>query len=86
LTACNETKGIDMDFQLNEAQNMLVELADRLGREVFAAKAARWDRNHEYPHENVLVLRRAGLLGMTIPKKFGGPERPLIPGTRRFRW
>ncbi len=67
-----------MDFQLNEAQNMLADLADRMGREEFAPKAARWDRNHEYPHENVEALRRAGLLGMTIPKKFGGPERPLI--------
>jgi 3-sulfinopropanoyl-CoA desulfinase len=67
-----------MDFQLNEPQNMLVALADRMGREEFAAKAARWDRKHEYPHENVEALRRAGLLGMTIPRKFGGPERPLI--------
>ena len=67
-----------MDFQLNEAQQMLVDLAERMGREQFAPKAARWDREHEYPHENVEALRRAGLLGMTIPKKFGGPERPLI--------
>ena len=67
-----------MDFQLNDEQKMLVELAARMGREEFAPKAARWDRNHEYPHENVAALRRAGLLGMTIPKKFGGPERPLI--------
>lgn len=67
-----------MDFQLTAQQKMLVDLADRLGREEFAAKAARWDREHEYPHENVEVLRRAGLLGMTIPKRFGGPERPLI--------
>lgn len=67
-----------MDFQLNESQKELVALADRLGREEFAAKAARWDENHEYPHENVEVLRKAGLLGMTIPKAFGGPERPLI--------
>jgi len=67
-----------MDFRLDEAQSMLVGLADRMGREAFAPKAARWDRGHEYPHENVEALRRAGLLGMTIPKKFGGPERPLI--------
>jgi alkylation response protein AidB-like acyl-CoA dehydrogenase len=67
-----------MDFELNEEQKLLVDLADRMGREEFAPKAARWDRNHEYPHENVEALRRAGLLGMTIPKKFGGPERPLI--------
>ena len=67
-----------MDFQLNEGQRMLVDLADRMGCELFAPKAARWDREHEYPHENVEALRRAGLLGMTIPKRFGGPERPLI--------
>lgn len=67
-----------MDFQLNEEQKMLVNLADRMGREEFAPKAARWDRNHEYPHENVESLRCAGLLGMTIPKTFGGPERSLI--------
>ncbi|MGP1678683.1 MAG: acyl-CoA dehydrogenase family protein, partial [Burkholderiales bacterium] len=67
-----------MDFQLNEEQKLLVDLADRMGREEFAPKAARWDREHEYPHENVEALRRAGLLGMTIPKKFGGAERPLI--------
>jgi len=51
---------------------------DRLGREEFAPKAARWDANHEYPWENVETLRKLGLLGMTIPKKYGGPERPLI--------
>ena len=67
-----------MDFRLTDEQQQLVELADRLGREVFAPKAARWDRNHEYPHENVEVLRQAGLLGMTIPRRFGGPQRPLI--------
>ena len=67
-----------MDFQLNEPQRILADLADRMGRELFAPKAARWDREHEYPRENVESLRRAGLLGMTIPKRFGGPERPLI--------
>ena len=67
-----------MNFQLDEEQKRLVELADQLGREEFAPKAARWDRNHEYPYENVETMRRAGFLGMTIPKSFGGVERPLI--------
>lgn len=67
-----------MDFQHSKEQKMLVNLADRLGREQFAAKSARWDAKHEYPHENVKALREAGLLGMTIPRKFGGQERPLI--------
>ncbi|MEW6423749.1 MAG: acyl-CoA dehydrogenase family protein [Bacillota bacterium] len=67
-----------MDFQLSSEQKIMVELADRLGRNEFAPKAARWDKNHEYPYENVEKMLAAGFLGMTIPKKFGGQERPLI--------
>jgi alkylation response protein AidB-like acyl-CoA dehydrogenase len=67
-----------MDFSLSEEQNRLVALAERLGREVFAPKAARWDQGHEYPYENVEILKESGFLGMTIPKCFGGQERPLI--------
>ncbi len=67
-----------MDFQLSSTQKMLVDAADKLGRNEFAPKAARWDKNHEYPYENVEKMLEAGFLGMTIPKKFGGPERPLI--------
>lgn len=67
-----------MDFQLGEEQKMLVASANSMGRKHFAPKAARWDSRHEYPHENVEMLRQAGFLGMTIPKKFGGAERPLI--------
>ena len=67
-----------MDFTLSDEQIKLVELLDELGQKEFAPKAAHWDANHEYPWENVNRLRELGLLGMTIPKKYGGPERPLI--------
>lgn len=67
-----------MDFQLSVDQKMFVKLADELGKNEFAPKAARWDINHEYPYENVEKMLEAGFLGMTIPKKFGGMERPLI--------
>lgn len=67
-----------MDFQLSPEQEAWVDAADRLAREEFAPKAARWDRNAEYPRENVERLREEGYLGMTVPEAFGGPERPLI--------
>ena len=54
---------MNVDFQLNEEQKMLVDLAERMGREQFAPKAARWDRNHEYPHENVEALQMFGAAG-----------------------
>ena len=38
----------------------------------FATKAAVWDRSREYCWENVHDLVDAGLMGMTIPKEYGG--------------
>jgi alkylation response protein AidB-like acyl-CoA dehydrogenase len=49
-----------------------------MGKKEFRKKAPRWDENHEYPWENVHLLREANILGMTIPTKYGGQERPLI--------
>ncbi len=67
-----------MDFQLNSDQKYIIDTIDKLGQKEFAPKAARWDENHEYPWENLHKLRELGMLGMTIPKKYGGQERPLI--------
>ena len=67
-----------MDFQLTEEQKQIVASLNEVGRKVFAPKAARWDENHEYPWENIHQLREMGVLGMTIPKAYGGQESPLI--------
>ena len=67
-----------MDFQLNDEQNQIVSLLDRLGKNEFAPKAARWDEHHEYPWENIHRLNEHGILGMTIPKEYGGQGCPLI--------
>ncbi len=67
-----------MDFQLNDEQKQLVDMLDELGKNEFEPKAARWDENHEYPWENIHRLKDQGILGMTIPKEYGGQECPLI--------
>jgi 3-sulfinopropanoyl-CoA desulfinase len=38
----------------------------------FAPRAAEWDRERTYCWPNVAELAAAGLMGMTIPKRFGG--------------
>lgn len=38
----------------------------------FAPRAAKWDQCREYCHDNVRDLAKAGLMGMTIPKAYGG--------------
>jgi alkylation response protein AidB-like acyl-CoA dehydrogenase len=67
-----------MDFQLSDEQKRIVSLVDELGKKEFAPRAAHWDRNHEYPWENVHKLRECDILGMTIPAEYGGQGRPLI--------
>jgi len=67
-----------MDFQLNDEQKQIISLLDEVGRNEFAPKAARWDEKHEYPWENIHRLNELGILGMTIPKKYGGQGCPLI--------
>ncbi|MEE4189077.1 MAG: 3-sulfinopropanoyl-CoA desulfinase [Roseobacter sp.] len=38
----------------------------------FAPRAAHWDQNREYCWSNVAALTNAGLMGMTLPTRYGG--------------
>ncbi|MBL8833245.1 MAG: acyl-CoA/acyl-ACP dehydrogenase [Rhodospirillales bacterium] len=54
---------------------MLEELIEKvavLGREKFAPRAERYDREASFPFENYADLREAGLLGLCVPKRYGG--------------
>lgn len=62
-----------MDFELTPAQQALRARARELADGVFRERAARWDAKEAYPWDNVKDLVRAGLMGITIPKAYGGP-------------
>ena len=57
---------------LTAQQRELIALAASLGREKFAPRAARWDREASFPFDNFADLRAAGLLGICVPKAHGG--------------
>lgn len=57
---------------LSAQQRELLALAETLGREKFAPRAARWDREASFPFDNYADLRAAGLLGICVPKSHGG--------------
>ena len=61
-----------MDFSLTPAQQALQARARELADTVFRARAARWDAEEAYPWDNVKDLVRAGFMGITIPKAYGG--------------
>jgi alkylation response protein AidB-like acyl-CoA dehydrogenase len=59
-------------FRLNGEQTSIIATARELGQTVFADRAAAYDRDAKFPTENYRDLHRAGLLGIAIPKKYGG--------------
>lgn len=61
-----------MDFELTEEQRMLKEMVRKLGEKELKPRAREWDEKEEYPAENVKKLAQLGLLGITIPKEYGG--------------
>ncbi len=56
---------------LGEKPNLYQQLAKELAP-VFAARASEWDKTRTYCWENIPLLVDAGLMGMTIPREFGG--------------
>jgi alkylation response protein AidB-like acyl-CoA dehydrogenase len=58
-------------LHLSEKQNNLIALAESLGP-AFASRAARYDSEASFPFENYADLKKAGLLGLCVPEKFGG--------------
>ncbi len=69
-----------MDLELRKSlpkerrarQAALIDLVNRLGREKFALRAEKYDREASFPFENYDDLRDHGLLGLCVPEQYGG--------------
>ena len=57
---------------LTAQQRELIDLAATLGRDKFAPRAATHDRDASFPFDNYEDLRQRGLLGICVPKAYGG--------------
>ncbi len=66
-----------MSYPLSREQQELKARARELAA-VFRGRAARWDQTEEYPWENVKDLVKAGFMGMTVPKAYGGAGRTIF--------
>ncbi|RYZ00612.1 MAG: acyl-CoA dehydrogenase family protein [Comamonadaceae bacterium] len=60
------------DHAFTAKQRDLLALANRLGREQFAPRAAKWDAEASFPFANYDDLRAAGLLALCVPRSHGG--------------
>jgi alkylation response protein AidB-like acyl-CoA dehydrogenase len=59
-------------YPLSTEQRELLGIAAQLGREKFAPRAEKYDRDATFPFENYDDMRAAGLLGICVPKRYGG--------------
>ena len=57
---------------LTDAERALVEEVRALGRDRFAPRARQHDVEASFPFDNYADLRDAGLLALTIPRRYGG--------------
>src|SRR5882757_3402772 len=66
------SSGATMDFNLSTSQLALQSRAREVGMR-WRGQYAKWDAEDEAPYPEVVAsLRDAGLLGLTIPKEYGG--------------
>jgi alkylation response protein AidB-like acyl-CoA dehydrogenase len=57
---------------LKPEQAAVVARAAELSRGELAKRAEQYDRDGKFPLENYAALHKAGLLGLTVPKEYGG--------------
>ena len=61
-----------MDFNLTREQELIRKMMQSFVENEVKPIAAEIDRTHEYPAENVAKLFQLGVMGMTVPKEYGG--------------
>jgi len=57
---------------LNESQSMIQSTARAFAREQLAPHGAEWDRTAAFPRDALRRMGELGLLGMTVPERWGG--------------
>ena len=67
-----------MFLELTPEQEAFKQQAERFAREIVAQRAAGIDKSGEFPSDVMHAAAREGLLGVTIPKAWGGAGRDYV--------
>ena len=62
-----------VDFQLDEMQEMLRDLAHEFAVDEVRPHAEHWDADEVYPIDAIRAAHEMGLLNLHIPESYGGP-------------
>ena len=61
-----------MDFSLNREQELIRKMIAAFTENEVKPIAAEIDRIHEFPDENIRKMFQLGIMGMTVPREYGG--------------
>jgi acyl-CoA dehydrogenase len=61
------------DFNLNDEQEMIREMAQDFARKEILPVAEHYDRSGEFPWPVVRKAQKVGLLSLNVPEEYGGP-------------
>jgi butyryl-CoA dehydrogenase len=67
-----------MIFDLTEEQDAFKRSIERFARDVVAGRAAAIDKSGEFPLDVIYAAASCGLLGVTVPKAWGGEGRDYV--------
>ena len=70
---------------MNEQREALIASARNLTAK-FAARAAEYDKNNRFPHEDFADLRAANLLATPVPEEHGGSGISMSNGDPLTQW
>lgn len=71
MTQEDTIKSVDITEPKEKTREQLMELCQRLA-DIFKTRAAKYDHEGSFPVENFADLKTAGLLGMMVPREYGG--------------
>ncbi len=61
-----------MDFALTKEQEMIRKFAREFSEKEVKPIAAEIDENHRFPRETIIKMAKQDMMGITIPKEYGG--------------
>jgi len=67
-----------MDFELNDDQQALRDLAARFAAREIAPHADRWWAEERFPVEVFEAMGKLGLMGLLVPEKYGGVDVGMV--------
>lgn len=67
-----------LDFSFTPEQESLRETVREFAKKELAPKYSHWDKEEEFPKEQLSKMAKLGIIGMHLPAKYGGKEADCV--------